>query len=92
MEIFVNTMDCLTIFSCVLRTCGPYFNLVSICRPNTLMSVFGSISVLAILIDEVMLNLLGFLDMSRTGQGIELMFLGIGLGDQDVFINKAIAR
>ena len=30
--------------------------------------------------------------MSRTGQGIELMFLGIGLGDQDVFINKAIAR
>ena len=30
--------------------------------------------------------------LSRTGQGIELMFLGIGLGDQDVFINKAIAR
>ena len=30
--------------------------------------------------------------MSRTGQGIELIFLGIGLGDQDVFINKAIAR
>ena len=30
--------------------------------------------------------------VSRTGQGIELMFLGIGLGDQDVFINKAIAR
>ena len=41
MEIFVNAMDCLTIFSCVLRTCGPHFNLVSICRPNTLMSVFG---------------------------------------------------
>ena len=31
-------------------------------------------------------------EVSRTGQGIELMFLGIGLGDQDVFINKAIAR
>ena len=30
--------------------------------------------------------------MSRTGQGIELMFLGISLGNQDVFINKAIAR
>ena len=62
MEIFVNAMDCLTIFSCVLRTCGPHFNLVSICRPNTLMSVLGSISVLAILMDAVMLNLLGFLD------------------------------
>ena len=30
--------------------------------------------------------------MSRTGLGIELMFLGIGLDDQDVFINEAIAR
>ena len=30
MENFVNARDCLTIFSCVLRTCGPYFNLVSI--------------------------------------------------------------
>ena len=30
--------------------------------------------------------------MSRTGQGIELMFLGIGLSGQAVFINKAIAR
>ena len=34
----------------------------------------------------------GASSLSRTGQGIELMFLGIGLGDQDVFINKAIAR
>ena len=30
--------------------------------------------------------------MSRTGLGIELVFLGIGLDDQDVFINEAIAR
>ena len=30
--------------------------------------------------------------MSWTGLGIELMFLGIGLDDQDVFINEAIAR
>ena len=30
--------------------------------------------------------------LSRTGLGIELMFLGIGLDDQDVFINEAIAR
>ena len=30
--------------------------------------------------------------MSRTGLGIELMFLRLGLGDQDVFINEAIAR
>ena len=36
--------------------------------------------------------LIGVYCVSRTGQGIELMFLGIGLGDQDVFINKAIAR
>ena len=61
-EIFVNVMDCLNIFSCVLRTCGPNFNLLSICRPNTLISILGSISVLAILMDAVMLNLLGFLD------------------------------
>ena len=62
MEIFVNAMDCLTIFFCVLRTCGPHFNLVSICKPKTLMSVFGSILVLAMLIDAAILNLLGFLD------------------------------
>ena len=62
MEIFVNAMDCLTIFFCVLRTCGPLFNLVSICKPKTLMSVFGSISVLAMLIDAAILNLLRFLD------------------------------
>ena len=61
-EIFVNTIDCFTIFFCVLQTCGPYFNLVSICKPKTLMSFFGSISVLAILIDAAILNLLGFLD------------------------------
>ena len=30
--------------------------------------------------------------MSRTGLGIELMFLGIALDDQDVFINKVITR
>ena len=62
MKIFVNAMDCLIIFFCVLRTCGPHFNLVSIYKPKTLMSVFGSISVLAMLIDSAILNLLGFLD------------------------------
>ena len=30
--------------------------------------------------------------LSRTGLGIELMFLRLGLGDYDVFINEAIAR
>ena len=30
--------------------------------------------------------------LSWTGLGIELIFLGIGFDDQDVFINEAIAR
>ena len=30
--------------------------------------------------------------VSRTRLGIKLIFLGIGLEDQDVFINEAIAR
>ena len=62
MEIFVHVIDCLTIFYCVLRTSGPRFNLVSVCKPKTLISVFGSILVLAILIGAALLNLLGSLD------------------------------
>ena len=53
MEIFANAMNCLTIFFCVFRMCGPHFNLMSTCKPKTLMSVFDSILVLAMLEDAV---------------------------------------
>ena len=42
--------------------CDPYFNLMSICKPKTLIFVLGSIWVLALLINAVILNLLEFLN------------------------------
>lgn len=49
-DIFVSTIDCLTIFSCVFRKCGLRFSLVSICKSKNLMSDFGLIIVASLLV------------------------------------------
>lgn len=63
MGFFVNVkaIDCLTMFSCVFRTCGPQYNSVSICRSENLFRLrFNHVG--SHVDSSRQLNFLGFLD------------------------------